>query len=322
MAVNPRLFELLAEAEAQPSGAYQDLQAALGAVENIGKGYQRGLDIKENLRKRKLAQSSLRDVLGGQIIPGVPEQISDLPLETLDTLVPISKFQTSVQPKQPGSLDALLTQKVVAGKLTPEQAFSIKNRGSLLRSGFEETPEGLTPVPGGKPAREIQKELQVERSKRRSGIERTEFALDAIDKAFPKINMLSAGVGSLTAGTPLAPATDLRESLRPIIAIIGFDELQRLRDASPTGGALGQVSERENVYLQSVRGSLAQIQRPEQLKENLNNIKESFQRSRLAIEAETPDEEANKVAALIIQSNLPYNEKLARIKGIRARAGY
>ena len=39
-----------------------------------------------------------------------------------------------------------------------------------------------------------------------------------------------------------------------------------MRDASPTGGALGQVSERELGYLQSVLGSLEQSQTADELR--------------------------------------------------------
>jgi hypothetical protein len=42
-----------------------------------------------------------------------------------------------------------------------------------------------------------------------------------------------------------------------------------MRDASPTGGALGQVSERELSFLQSVFGSLDQTQSAEELTYNI-----------------------------------------------------
>lgn len=66
MAVNPRLFEMLAEAKAQPSGAYKALQAALGAVKDTGEGYLQGKEIQDSLRQRKLKQQTLADALGGR----------------------------------------------------------------------------------------------------------------------------------------------------------------------------------------------------------------------------------------------------------------
>lgn len=100
---------------------------------------------------------------------------------------------------------------------------------------------------------------------------------DAIDKAVSQVGVLTAGLGAKTAGIPGTPAKDLSETLNTIKANIGFDKLQRMREASPTGGALGQVSEMENKLLQSVQGSLAQDQSPEQLIENLSIIKQNLQ---------------------------------------------
>ncbi|HBY54585.1 MAG TPA: hypothetical protein DEH15_19380 [Marinilabiliales bacterium] len=51
-----------------------------------------------------------------------------------------------------------------------------------------------------------------------------------------------------------------------------------MRDASKTGGALGQIAVQELNFLQSVLGSLAIGQSTEQLKQNLAEIKQSVER--------------------------------------------
>ena len=61
----------------------------------------------------------------------------------------------------------------------------------------------------------------------------------------------------------MVPGTEAQATaakLDTIKANIGFDKLQKMRDASPTGGALGQVSERELGFLQSL-SSVASINR-------------------------------------------------------------
>lgn len=73
-------------------------------------------------------------------------------------------------------------------------------------------------------------------------------------------------------------ARDLRGDLNRIKAIIGFEELNKMRRESPTGGALGQVTERELEFLQSVEGSLDQAQSPEQLEKMLWDVKSSAAR--------------------------------------------
>jgi len=77
-------------------------------------------------------------------------------------------------------------------------------------------------------------------------------------------------VGSYIPGTA---AHDLSQTLLTIKANIGFERLQEMRDASPTGGALGQVSEQENALLQAVWGALGQSQSQEQFERNLERLK-------------------------------------------------
>jgi hypothetical protein len=76
-----------------------------------------------------------------------------------------------------------------------------------------------------------------------------------------------------------APWTDagtMNQLLDTIRANIGFDKLQAMRDASPTGGALGQVSEFENRLLQATSGSLSQWGDDKFLVRNLERILENW----------------------------------------------
>lgn len=72
---------------------------------------------------------------------------------------------------------------------------------------------------------------------------------------------------------PGTPAYHLRQLLKTIQANVGFDKLQQMREASPTGGALGQVSDKENELLAATAGSLDPKQSADQLERNLRRIK-------------------------------------------------
>ena len=97
----------------------------------------------------------------------------------------------------------------------------------------------------------------------------------AIDKALTQIDWSTVGfVGDWSKVIPGTPAFNLKETLATIQANIGFDKLQSMRENSPSGGALGQVSDFENKLLQAVRGSLAQGQTADQLKANLAQVKQ------------------------------------------------
>lgn len=95
-----------------------------------------------------------------------------------------------------------------------------------------------------------------------------------------------AGLGSYLQNIPNTEAIHFKGLLDTVKANLGFEELQSMRDNSPTGGALGQVSERELEFLQSVQTSLEQAQHPADLKKILVNLqvgRRKFQAEREAI---------------------------------------
>jgi hypothetical protein len=68
-----------------------------------------------------------------------------------------------------------------------------------------------------------------------------------------------------------------------------------MRDASPTGGALGQVSEQENRLLQAIRGSLDQLNSGQNLAENLRIVRDSVAQLK-ALKAQQFDADRRRVA--------------------------
>ena len=60
-------------------------------------------------------------------------------------------------------------------------------------------------------------------------------------------------IGSFLAGSAAADFSQLADTIK---SNIGFDRLQKMRDDSPTGGALGQVSEMELRLLNAALGKL------------------------------------------------------------------
>lgn len=106
------------------------------------------------------------------------------------------------------------------------------------------------------------------------GASKAELAVNDIDSIIPQINNWTAGFGgkflSQIGGTA---ATDLNAALESLEGKIAFGELQAMKNASKTGGALGQVSEKELALLSGALKSLRQDQSPQQLISNLNEIK-------------------------------------------------
>jgi len=79
--------------------------------------------------------------------------------------------------------------------------------------------------------------------------------------------------GVLASGSAAVTA---QKTIDTIKANIGFDRLTQMRKESPTGGALGNVTEKELAFLQSVLGSLDLNQDRKILSQNINKIKEIY----------------------------------------------
>jgi hypothetical protein len=99
-----------------------------------------------------------------------------------------------------------------------------------------------------------------------------------VDNLLGRVNGAVVGFGSLTTFIPTSPARDFKADLDSLKANIAFGELTAMREASKTGGALGNVSDRELALLTSALAGLDQGQSVESFKENLNQIKASLQR--------------------------------------------
>lgn len=133
------------------------------------------------------------------------------------------------------------------------------------------------PVPGSPAAREAEA-LAAKTDKRETqAADSASVVLEDINKAIEQTSGWTAGMGSLLSGVPGTAATDLQNSINTIVANIGFDRLQQMREASPTGGALGGIAVPELVMLQAVLGSLKTEQSPEQLKANLERLREIYE---------------------------------------------
>lgn len=90
----------------------------------------------------------------------------------------------------------------------------------------------------------------------------------------PAVGM-GTGVTENVRGSNASNMIQITETIR---GNIGFDRLQRMRDESPTGGALGQVAVQELQALQATLGSLANSQGKAQFLTNLKRVEDQYDR--------------------------------------------
>lgn len=95
--------------------------------------------------------------------------------------------------------------------------------------------------------------------------------------ASPVTGVAGAAVGQyggvFKAGSARATA---EERIKTIRANIGFDRLTQMRNESPTGGALGNITEQELAFLQSVLGSLDLGQDDKTIIKNLDRLEKIY----------------------------------------------
>ena len=91
----------------------------------------------------------------------------------------------------------------------------------------------------------------------------------------PEAGAFGAGLANLGIFSN-QEAVDLQESLKPIKSSVAFSRLQRMREESKTGGALGNVSNIELDLLSSTLGSLSQRRNPELVYKAVMDIKRIY----------------------------------------------
>ncbi|MBZ9742357.1 hypothetical protein [Mesorhizobium sp. CO1-1-4] len=135
---------------------------------------------------------------------------------------------------------------------------------------------GMKPIPGGPAAKADADSAAQVAAKSQTRNASANIVVDDIDRALANIDaspMLNTGVGAaVTGAVPGTPAFNTSALIDTVKANAGFDKLQAMREASPTGGALGAVSDAENHMLQAAIGNLNTSQNTEQLQYNLKRV--------------------------------------------------
>jgi len=144
--------------------------------------------------------------------------------------------------------------------------------------------------------REQKQEERALKVKQQLLVGQTQKMITRLEEAKEVVGTFSTGVQgvalSLIGGTP---ANTLANRLATIKANVGFDRLQAMREASPTGGALGQVAVQELFSLQAAEGSLDQNQSPEELTKNLDAIEQHYRTLQRIFSGDMTEEEAAKL---------------------------
>ena len=111
---------------------------------------------------------------------------------------------------------------------------------------------------------------------------------DDIEREVKEVmSLLEGSTRAIDGVLQYIPGTDektIQGKLEMLVANIGFAEIQKMREQSKSGGALGQVTEKELAFLQAVLNRLSLFDKPEILRENLGIVLESYDESVSSLE--------------------------------------
>lgn len=111
---------------------------------------------------------------------------------------------------------------------------------------------------------------------------------DAIEREVNAVLELLDGKTQAIGGVlQYIPGTDrktIEGKIQMLVANIGFAEIQKMREQSKSGGALGQVTEKELAFLQAVLGRLSQFDDPQVLRDNLGIVLQEYDNSVSSLE--------------------------------------
>ena len=131
-------------------------------------------------------------------------------------------------------------------------------------------------MPGSPAQRELERQAETEEAKRQyratvggTVVQDANRALHLLEGAGFFGAGAGARVGQMFTESDASTINNLVESIK---GNIGVDQLQAMRESSPTGGALGNVTERQLQGLQGLLGRLDITGRPEELEANLKRI--------------------------------------------------
>lgn len=201
---------------------------------------------------------------------GAQRQIPSAPGATM----PGQQLRSAPKP-QAEPEESFGTPQTVIGPDGKPALVQFGNRGGQRPvQGFTDAPKGQTPAQQAKMQTTARKERMM-LAANDAAVDQTVALIDSIVARKDDLSGVTGmgRVGSMIPGTDWA---DLAAKLDTLKGRSAFGALQQMRANSPTGGALGQVSERELYLLQNAETQLQNSQSPESLVQSLGAYRQAL----------------------------------------------
>lgn len=143
-------------------------------------------------------------------------------------------------------------------------------------------PVSMEVIPGSKTDQQLKSAAEKSEASAESAVKSSGIVIEDVkalrnsikkQKIIDPVTGITGEVASGVAGSARKSAEGL---VRTIQANIGFDRLNQMRAESPTGGALGNITEQELRFLQSVLGSIDLNQKDKDIIRNLDRLEKIY----------------------------------------------
>lgn len=268
--LNPALLQALTDPRASPQTQrvaamlYEQQMAARRAMQEEEARRARPEYQLELEGKRLSNQKLMRELTGA---PDEPDAVRGLRIRA---------EEAGLQPGTPEYANFFLTQGV-----RPPANIGAPPAGYQIQYDAAGNPVSMAPIPGSPAALAAEQAASQAASRDEQAATSGGIVVEDIDRAVKTIegspNLTTGLIGDWLKNIGGTPANKVRTLTNTIKANAAFDKLQQMRASSPTGGALGAVSDSEMGLLQSAIGSLEQSNRAEDLVYNLRRVQEIYE---------------------------------------------
>ena len=270
----------LAEAEQvqQWVGSVKDPQSFQVVMSQVAQKHPDWLKMKDPQGNQLFPRNLDGSFAYGPAQQAVVEAMGNQSIKKIDAL----RLADKVEDNKRADLDLERKIKADADKVrTDNQKLALAREGKSVEAkpakaptGYRYTKDGdLEPIPGG-PADDKVKGKYNQDTQSLATVEDNLTRLEAQAKKVLDHPGLD-GITGIRGKIPNVPGTDAANAMAELTTLktqVGFGALQAMRDASKTGGALGQVSDFENKALQNSLVALDNSQSADEFRKNLKDV--------------------------------------------------
>lgn len=280
---NPaNLYLKLSQTLAQDPDLQREALMAQEKAQELGLAFAKTKsEITKNLREKDPSIEAWKTLAG----KSTPESVKDSIESGYDfnKLKPAKEDNLAAGPAYVKAVNTLIDPNAGADEkkqafATYQMLFPAVTNGAFGQYIPQFGPAGIqfAPAPGSPEAQKVTETAEKKVKQLTSAYNKSDVITSNINEALKYVNPKTTGsVGQATRALPFSGSSDaarLAGYIDTIKANIGFDQLQKMRTESPTGGALGQVAVKELDFLQAALGNLNPDLPDDMVKQQLNKV--------------------------------------------------